>query len=789
MKRLRKWLLRTSLALLALLVLVFVGVYLTITSSLARVEGEIKLAGLSAPVKVTRDQLGVPVIEGATLLDVVRAEGFVHAQERFFQMDLARRIYAGELAALFGEAMLRTDRKVRPLRFRDVAARLLNRLPDQRRQIITAYSEGVNQGLADLRARPPEYFVLRAEPQSWTPEDTLLVYFSMYESVSFNDEFEKPLGAMKADLPEPLFQFLTPDTTRFDELLLPAKGGANDYKPLQIPGSEVIDLSKAKPVESERNVVVDVVDYAPGSNSWAVAGARSESGRAIIANDPHLGLSAPGPWFRVELRWDDRYAAGVSVAGFPAIAIGSTGRLAWGFTNAMGDQKDLIVVEIDPADPKRYRTPDGFEPFGEIIEEIKINGSAAERLKIQTTRWGAVTDKDWQGRPLVLKSTALDPAMINIDLLDLLQADSFGEGLDILKRWQGPSLNVLLADSGGRIGCVFTGYIPRRSGFSGKEPVAWTDSSVGWFGPIDERFRPVIADPPEGILFTANNRPIESERSRLLSQVWMWPVRSRRIAELLRAKKTFSENDLLSIQLDIRSAEHDLYRDLVMESTTDNDADQRLARSRQLVASWNGTAGVDQPGFRILRAYRLELHEQILGSLVAACASRSKDFVYNWPLAEEPARRILEERPLHLLPPGHADWRAFLRAVLVKTLNQMEKSGHSLEAPWGEINRAAIGHMFSRGAPLVGRWLDMPADPLPGHTTTVRATSPDFGASMRMVVSPGREESGILHMPAGQSGHPFSAYYSNGHAAWVKGAPTPFRSGQATKTLLFVPQP
>ncbi|HEX8184194.1 MAG TPA: penicillin acylase family protein, partial [Blastocatellia bacterium] len=189
-------------------------------------------------------------------------------------------------------------------------------------------------------------------------------------------------------------------------------------------------------------------------------------------------------------------------------------------------------------------------------------------------------------------------------------------------------------------------------------------------------------------------------------------------------------------------------------------------------------------------AYRMNLYEQIIRPLVSPCLAKDPGFTYNWPLVDEPVRRILETRPANLLPPEHADWKAFLRSCLLQTLQSIEhsSSGKGIETSWGDINRAAIAHPLALGAPALGRILNMPADPLAGHPSAIRTTIPNYGASMRMVVSPGHEERGLLHMIAGQSGHLLSAHYADSHKAWVEGLPTPFLPGDVVETLVLTPK-
>ena len=296
-------------------------------ASLPRETGEVRLVGLGAPVTVERDALGVPVIRGKTLEDVCRAQGFVHAQERFFQMDLARRGAAGEIAALLGSGGLGIDREARPLRFRAHANEVVERLPSKHRALLTAYTAGVNAGLADLGSRPPEYWLLRAKPEPWREEDSVLAVFLMFRFLNYTSVNEKHLGMMRDTLPAALVEFLTPEVTRWDAPLLvrDAEAEKKAREPMRIPGPEVFDLrnqegikaSRDRGIESEQAVQRGLLTFTDlrravmgegltlGSNNWAVSGARSKHGGAMVANDMHLGISAPNTWFRVQLEWEE----------------------------------------------------------------------------------------------------------------------------------------------------------------------------------------------------------------------------------------------------------------------------------------------------------------------------------------------------------------------------------------------------------------------------------------------------------------------------------------------------
>ncbi|MCP3906171.1 MAG: penicillin acylase family protein [Planctomycetes bacterium] len=757
-----------------------------ITDSLPRTTGEVLVPSLRAPVDITRDELGIPVIRAVTLADACRAQGFVHAQDRFFQMDASRRLAAGRLAEIAGRSVLDLDRSNRRYRFAQVAREVVARAPAHVRELLDAYTDGVNAGLADLEAPPPVYAFLRVEPEPWRPEDSMLVNASMFSVLNHNASLERSLGVLHEALPPELVAFLTPEMTEFDAPLI---AGVRPQPP-PVPGPEIIDLRQRGQASYEDLVETDAVVI--GSNNWAVAGSRAVHGGAMIANDPHLQVTAPGIWYRSELEWlrNGGRAAGLSLPGSPGIVIGSNGRVAWGFTNSQADFQDLVVIEVHPNDRTRYRTPEGWEPFEEIVEMIAVAGERPRKLTLRKTRWGIVTGVDAEKRPLVLKWTALDPEMINFRILDMHHAATLAEALDIAAGWYGPSQNCVVADREGRIGWVVSGYLPKRVGFDGRTPVSWARPGVGWDGPLDEAMRPRIVDPPEGILYTANNRTVDVAWARTLGNGWALGARASRIAELLRAKPKLSEADMLAIQLDTRVEVFDFYAMLILEMSAGSPAESRLGQARQHVSRWNGHADADQPAMRILNACRRGLHDALVTPLVAPARKRDASFRFRWRRLEGTVRRLLEQRPEHLLPPGHESWYAFIRATIDKTLAGLIQRApeDGLDRVWGADNMSAVRHPLTQALPAFGAMLDMPAAPLSGHQLAVRVATPSYGASTRMVVGPSRPGSGYLHIPAGQSGHPMSPHYRDSHPAWLAGEPTPFTAGRTRSRLRLVPR-
>ncbi len=790
---------RLALVLLGLLAaaVALVGIWghAELVASLPQLEGTRAVRGLGATVRVERDAFGVPRIIGQSRLDVARATGFVHAQDRFFQMDLLRRRAAGELAELFGALAVDADRKTRVHRFRHVAAREVEAAQPAHKAILEAYGAGVNEGLAALGAPPFEYLLLRVAPKPWKTEDSILVALAMYLDLQGNDsEAESSLGVLHDTLPPELAAFLAPPGTEWDA---PLVGEA--FKAPPVPSPDVFDLRKSAPIPLPR--VASGRADAPllGSNNWAVAGAHTVHGGALVADDMHLGIRVPNTWYRASLQWPDASrpgqpyeVTGVTLPGTPAVIVGSNTFVAWGFTNTEGDWSDLVVLEPDPAGQDAYRTPHGPRRFEHATETIAVKGAADVTLDVVQTIWGPVIDHDHRGQARAHAWVPHEPGGVNLALLGLESARTLEAAMAVANVSGAPAQNFTCADRTGRIGWTVMGRIPRRVGSFGRLPSSWADGTRRWDGWLEPRDYPRVLDPPPGRIWTANNRVVNGDMlAKMGDGGYDLGARAGQIKGALLALERASEQDMLKVQLDDRALFLARWRELLLRVLDPKTAgtDARRAEARRLVDLWGGHASVDSAGYRIVRGFRLELASQVLGALTAACKKADDRFDWGdqrqW---EAPLWTLVTERPPHLLNPAFATWDAQLLSAVDLTLARIAKEGGALaDHPWGERNTSAFHHPLSLAVPALGRFLDLPPHRLPGDSNMPRVQSPTSGASERMVVSPGREERGLFHMPGGQSGHPLSPHYRDGHAAWVMGEPTPFLPGAPAHVLTLEP--
>lgn len=815
----RRWFVRALLAVgVALLLAVLaagVWVWRVLDAARPLVGGEVAAEGITAPVRVERDALGVPVIRGASRADVAFATGFVHAQDRFFQMDLLRRRAAGELSELFGPGAVPVDSRLRLHRFRDRARGAVDRLPRRQREVLEAYGRGVNAGLASLDGPAFEYAFLRIEPAQWEAADSILVLYSMFIELQQGLAGEESdLGLMHASLPASVFHFLTPQGTEWDAPLL---GGPIEAPPLPSPG-EVADLrapaggdrEEAAPAKENPLVAALLADpisaaepgWIPGSNAWAVAGSRTADGRAILANDMHLGLAVPNVWYRAALEWTDggggavRRVTGVTLPGAPLVVVGSNGDVAWGFSNSQTDTADVVLVEALPDDPDRYRVSGGAERFRRRSEVIRIKGGGESEIEVVETRWGPLLGEDRLGRPRALRWVAHQPDAADLGLIGLETAESVDEALDVANRAGIPAQNIVVADRRGRIGWTIAGYLPRRVGLDGRLPVSWADGDRRWDGRLAPGEYPRVVDPRSGRIWTANHRIVGGE---LLDRVgdggYGLAARARQIRDRLEALAVADEPAMLRIQLDDEALFLTRWQRLLLEvaAAAGEEAapDRPYAEVRRLVEEWGGHASPGSVGYRLVREFRIAVARTAFEAVTAPVAEIDPEFSYHRVVDqyEGPLWRLVSERPAHLLDPRYGSWDALLLAALDDVLDGVDEAGAELSGwTWGARNTAAIRHPLSRVLPGgLGSFLDMPPDRLPGDSEMPRVQHPSAGASQRLVVAAGREEDGLFHMPGGQSAHPLSPHYRDGHAAWARGEPTPFLPGDPVEVLVLAP--
>ena len=798
-----KWIRRGLLALLMLAVLFALIAWLLLRGSVPMHDGQLALQGLSAPVTVSRDADGRVDLVAANELDMARALGFVHGQERFFEMDLTRRVAAGELSALFGERALETDRRNRIHRLRARSEAAFDAVVGPRAAVVAAYTEGVNAGLDSLSVRPWPYLLLRQSPKPWTEVDTALTGYAMF--FDLQDEAnsrELPLWRIREAVPAPLADLLLRDGTRWDAPLIgTARGDA------VLPDAATLDLrTLPQPPESAPEKPY-AEPAAPGSNNFAAGAGATADGRAIVAGDMHLGLRAPSLWYPARLRYADPAAPGgqvdvmgVTLPGVPGVIAGSTEHIAWAFTNSYGDWLDFFRVEFVDEAKTRYRTPDGEADVTVHVETIEVAGGDDVTLDVRETRWGPIAhDEAEDGGALALRWTAQLPGSLNLALLDLTRAADLDAALRVAREAGVPAQNLLLGDATGRIAWRLVGRIPVRVG--GCDPRAPLRPLEGcdWAGwhPADAALQPEIVDPPNARLWTANARVTDGELLALVGDAgYALGARQQQIANAMLAAAPIDEPALLALQLDDRAIFLERWNALLRGLVEPMSAAE-WKDIADAAADWSGRASIDSSGYRITRAFRLQVIERVRDGLLgpAKVAIGEHFLMPDLPQLEGVVWPLLEQRPAHLLPPRFESWDALLADAAREAAEEIRKNAPrgAREEPltaraWGEANTSAICHPLSGALPaFLKPSLCMPAEPLDGDMQMPRVQAPAFGASQRMVVSPRHRDNGVFQLPGGQAGHPLSPFWGGGHAAWAGGGPAPFLPGPATATLTLQP--
>lgn len=777
---------------LALVISLAATGWFLLQGSLPIYDGKHPVPGLTDSVTVERDALGNVTLEANNRLDLARGLGFIHAQERFFEMDLLRRKAAGELAELFGAVALPADRKARAHRMRARVNSMLKALPDNQRSLLNAYRDGVNEGLSSLNARPFSYWLTQTVPQTWHSEDSLLVVIAMYMTLQEGSiERELGLSIMHAALPKSVYQFLTAIGGEWDT---PLNGRNVEWPPY--PAIADIDLRTL-----DQNLLEDANFQevpSPGSNGFAVAGGLTDGG-ALVANDMHLPLRAPNIWFRTRLIYQDPENSdrkidvnGISLPGAPVIVVGSNRHIAWAFTNAYGDFADWIRIMLNPNDSSRYYNHGEWKPIVIQRETLRVRDAPDETLEIYETEWGPILARDHDKVPLALAWTAHRSGAINLNIMELEHTENVDQAIKIAQSAGIPAQNFIVGDKDGEIAWTIIGRIPARSGnYDPSLPSDWGKQSIRWNGWLDPADYPLIKNPPGMRLWNGNSRMIdEAKLNQLGDGGYELGARSRQIRDGLLALDSFLPADLLDIQLDNRALLLTRWKQLLEQTLAQIHPTEWRMELQQALWDWNGHASTDSVSYRIVRSFRQEVMKRILNGFTALIKINYPDFFLpRLSQAEHAVWTLITQRPAHLLPPGNDSWETLLAASAQYIATQMKtQPGGIFARNWGEQNTADIRHPLSRALPTwIAKWLDMPADQLPGDHHMPRVQSPNFGATLRFVVAPGAEELGLLHMPGGQSGHPLSPYYGSGHNDWATGKISAFLPGPPERKLQLHP--
>ncbi|WP_163932334.1 penicillin acylase family protein [Paraferrimonas sp. SM1919] len=773
-------------ATLVILTVVFLMFGFVLQQSLPILEGQIA-ADVKQKVTIERDAQGLVALQATDLNDAVYGLGFVHAQERFFQMDLQRRRSAGRLAELFGKAAVDADKKVRLHYLQANATKAFSLLSAEQQHTLMRYSAGVNAGLAALKSAPFEYTLLQVTPERWQASDSLLVVYSMF--LLLNDEtaeYDFSRTIVARHFGEQVLEFLSPIGNVYDATL---DGSDKSVMPI------IANLNLNQIKINEKQVVEEkAID---GSNNWAVAGSLSKDGSAILADDMHLGISVPNTWFRAQLHYQDKSIVGLSLPGIPGIVVGSNGHLAWGFTNSYGDWHDRIALELDE-NGSHYQTPQGWQPLGKMTHQIQVKGSDTVNYEVAMTQWGAAIEND-DGSWHALHWLAQYPKAVNLNLMDLMLAENVNQGISACNNAGMPPQNCVLADSQGNIGWTIAGLLPQRGSAVSNQVVPWQQADELWQGWLAKDHYPKIINPQNHRVWTANSRVVGGHMLKEIGDGgYDIGARTRQIADGLLAKASFNEQQLLAIALDDRALMLAKWHKMLMALL-----ERRGLEGHEWYAaleSFSGHAAVNDYGYSLVRRFYDNWRQDVYMALAIYAKSDSQvnlkklhKQLLTLKQKEQALWLLATRQPADWLVANHKTFDDWLLAVLAQSAAELTDEFGSLDAAtWGKQNIATIKHPLSDFMPLgLKQWFEykvnMAPSQLPGDANMPRVQRPQHGASQRLVVSPGNEQQGILHMPAGQSGHPLAPYYGAGHKDWEQGLASPLLMGDVVWSLALTP--
>ena len=623
------------------------------------VRGKLRAAALKAPVVIVRDKQGLPSITGQSRSDAAFALGFLHAQERFFQMDIIRRSAAGELAELFGASFLSADRKARVHQFRARARKIYLGLSEEDRTYLQVYTDGVNAGLGGLRIRPWEYLLLRSRPAAWQSQDSLLVVFFLYRALQderAEQDYHRYL--LYLALPEKVASFLAPEgSVDWDAPICKTATPASE-----MPGPELFDLRAASLTRVPHFKLRG--SHIGGSNAWAVSARVSGTGRAVVANDMHLPFQMPTTFYRAAIRVGDRQLSGVTLPGFPFVLAGSNGDVAWGL-NAAVDAIDLVLLDQDGVGAQAYRCSSGVRQIEFETEVIRVRGASDAEISIGKTLWGPVIRKSRTGAMFAHAWLAYLPAAVNLSWRALECANSLSEAITAANCIGTPTLAVVIADRQGEVGWTLAGPLPAISLDARRLPRLSSQIEPTQSTPGHAQY-PSMTSPQFDRVWAANCRAATGGAvgDLLSGGPHVCGARGKQIRESLLVLKVADEPAMLNLQRDIRAHFLARWAQLMLSllPSAESGDQSELRRLRKVIADWDGRASADSVAYPLVRLFRENVERLVFEPFCAAVSSRIEPFdlhsVTNQ--LEQPLWQLVNERPAHLLAPWFTDWDALL---------------------------------------------------------------------------------------------------------------------------------
>jgi len=767
---------------LGLAVLIFlIGTYFQVRGALPPYSGQVEAAGLKAPVEIQRDKNAVPHIIAGSIEDAAFGLGYVHAQDRFWQMEMTRRLGQGRLSeivppSVVGSGLIDTDRTMRGLGLYRQASESVNALSPGTRTQLEAYAAGVNAWLKDDDQQYGLELTLlkllsggRYRPEPWRPADSLV--WGKLMALGLDGNWRAELLRLR------LARKIGDDGVKF--LIEPSGDNGDATLSLVRAATQGIDLDRL--YRATDNIATQKRE---ASNEWVLSGAHAVSGKPLLANDPHLALTFPGIWYLARLVGPGFDIRGASSPGSPAIVLGHNGTIGWGFTTTNLDSQDLFVERVDPTDPGRYITPDGARPFAVRDETINVLWGEPVSLRVRQTRHGVVIDDflarrddpanlSPAGHVLALQATALDGA------------DTSGEGfarLGLAQNWEefqtaarkivSPMQNMVYADTAGNTGLLSPARVPIRRKGDGSMPVPGWTGEFDWAGFVPFDALPRAYNPASGILVNANARVVPDNYRYFISRDWAEPYRQRRANQMLQEVERHPVYGMIVIQADNLSLDAVDMVPLLLKSAPRN---PRAAKAHAALASWNHFMLAGRPEPLIYTAWLTELQRGLLADELGEALYESLTTPNVALLA-----RILREKPGWCDDGGTRTTETCDDAIaqaLERALDGIARQqGADLDKwQWGRAHLAVHRHPLFDGVPLL-RDLASVRFPSDGGAQTLNRAQPSYrgprpfdathGAGYRAVYDFADLDNSRFAIPLGQSGNMLSPWSRNFVERW-----------------------
>lgn len=753
-------------------------VYGVLSLSLPALDGKGHSEAINEPVIISRDVLGQAVIKAQSHNDAAYGLGYAHGQDRFFQMDLLRRNAAGELSEIFGKAALALDKKMRFHQLRKRSQVILKNLPESDKQLLKSYAQGVNEGLAQIGYSSFEYLLTGAQQRPWQSEDSLLIIFSMYldlQSATF--ERDQALIQIEQQYGKHMLKFLTQPSQYQAALdssqLAPYSAG---IPKLPIPKQQT---QQSSTVQSSTPAMYAFNSFAAsqerGSNNWAVTGALTTTGAAMLSDDMHLAMAVPVIWYKAQLNYVHNnvktQVTGVSLPGAPAIVVGTNNHIAWGFTNGYIDTADWVALTSN-------------NKTWQVDEQIALPNNEAETYTLTLSEYGPV--KYINGQAYALSWAAHQSYAVNMQLLQLEQATEVDDALAIASDVGIPVQNLIVVDSQGSAAWKLMGGIPGRKAPS-ELSVKSTDYSPLWLQ--NEAQRPVVKNPVSGRIWTANSRVVSAQdNERFGNGGYSLGARATQVRDRLFEKQKFVEDDFYQLQLDNQARFLIPWHALLLKQLKAGEGNNAAYISA--VENWQQCACASSVGYTLVKHYRDEVINITFSTLQQSLSEKNGTLSYVRRDLEPAVWQLINAQPSSWLNPQFSTWEQQLQGAFSQTIAKLSTQyGNNIQGwQWGKVNELVIEHPFAKQIPILARFLNMPKTPGFGDSYMPAVQGRSFGASQRFIVQPGHLENAILTVPGGQSGHPLSNFYRAGFSQYINAENTPLLPQALVHQIIISPK-